>query len=150
MIDGGLHAEFKKHLPDFFFQRVETGGTGRGIPDAHYISPGGAAGWLELKQTDGWLVPLMPEQQGWADRYARMGGRIWCAVRQRRAEGPRVERRDVLWLVPGAWAIPAAAGGLRGSVGTLLRPWGLGVGPWQWPGGPRKWDWHEVRRLLTQ
>jgi hypothetical protein len=149
-IDGGLSDLFRKNLPGFHFQRIETGGTGRGIPDTNYALTGGITGWIEYKWTDGWAVTLMPEQIGWLMRRARMGCRGWIAVRKQTPEGPRRGRAvDLLYMVPGEWAALAADHGLR-RLEAFLRPDGSGMGPWRWGGGPANWDWAAVRGLLIK
>lgn len=154
-IDGGLSDEFRKHLPGFHFQRIETGGTGRGIPDTNACilraapcptcGSRGVEFWIEFKWTDGWVLGLSPEQYGWHDKRARHGGRTWVAVRRRAVAGPRRgEAVDELWVIPGSQVIAVQeAGGLRacaeGQHGARL-----------WRGGPSKWDWDAVRALLTR
>lgn len=56
----------------YFVQRIETGSTGRGVPDIYCISPDGTALWLELKRVHtnakGKLkvqIPWRPGQQAW-------------------------------------------------------------------------------------
>lgn len=54
----------------FFVQRIETGSTGRGVPDIFAISPLGEPMWLELKRvhkkcTRFVCVPWRPGQQAW-------------------------------------------------------------------------------------
>lgn len=66
---------FVKHLRNYgwFVQRIESGTTGRGIPDIYCVSPQGNAFWFELKRvhTDfGWSshkykIPWRPGQQAW-------------------------------------------------------------------------------------
>lgn len=60
----------KKH--NWFVQRIESGTTGRGIPDVYAISPDGQAMWLELKRVhsvlkgkDRAVIPWRPGQQAW-------------------------------------------------------------------------------------
>lgn len=147
-IDGGLSDEFRDRLPGLHFQRIETGGTGRGIPDTNWAASGGKTGWLEFKQTDGWAVTLMPEQIGWSLRRTRLGSSVWIAVRRRTKDGVRRGAAcDELYMIPGEWAALAKDGGIRGLL-PLLRPSGVGVGPWSWSGGPSRWDWAAVRSLL--
>jgi hypothetical protein len=142
-IDGGLRVIFRRHLPEFFWTSIETGGTGRGIPDSHYIA-NGVAGWVEYKQTDGWTVGLSEFQAAWLHRYARHGGRAWIAVRRVHGGGPRLgDSVDQLWLIPGAWALVARAEGLRSSHSGLVQ---AGA---HWGGGPAKWSWEAVSRYLT-
>jgi hypothetical protein len=136
-IDGGLRALFRAHLPAFHIVAIETGGTGRGIPDLEYCYQG-KTGWIECKQTSGFAVGLQPEQVAWLTRRARAGGRCWVAVRRRAPAGPRRGAAvDALYLVEGRYAAGLKAQGL-GAVAVDC-----------WAGGPARWDWAEVARLLT-
>src|SRR5215213_7651185 len=95
MSDGGLGKLIPDHLPQVHFQRIETGGTGRGVPDLNGCW-GGTEFWIENKHTAGWCVPrdkMRAEQVGWLERRARAGGRVFLAVRQ------TGRRRDDLWLL---------------------------------------------------
>lgn len=56
----------------YFVQRIETGSTGRGVPDIYCITPDGRAMWLELKRVhssakgkDRVTIPWRPGQQAW-------------------------------------------------------------------------------------
>lgn len=140
MIDGGLRKLFQQHLPMFHWQAIETGMTGRGIPDINYCHEG-VEGWLECKQTGGWAVGLRPEQVAWLDRRARARGRCWVAVRRKHALGPRREAVDELWLVRGSGVLVLAKGGLRDALANLVVD---GI----WVGGPARWDWTAVRKVL--
>ena len=140
-IDGGLRSLFRANLPQFHWQSVETGLTGLGVPDSNFCAAGGIEGWVEYKQTDGWAVTLRPEQVGWLTRRARLGGRVWVAVRRCHTGGPRLGPPvDQLWLVPGRLAVAAATGGLRhpAVAGDAL----------QWAGGPARWPWPVVGAAL--
>jgi hypothetical protein len=137
--DGGLRRIFAEHLPMFHFQSVETGGTGRGIPDTNFCGDG-AEGWLEFKATDGWRVTIAPEQVAWAERRLRAGGRVFLAVRRKASAGPRRGAAvDTLYLYSGAKIRPLAGH----AITDVLR---LG----QWEGGPAQWDWEAVRKLLIR
>lgn len=140
--DGGLRKEFRKHLPAFHWQSVETGGTGQGVPDSNFCAPGGIEGWVEYKQTDGYAVTLLPEQVGWLSRRARMGGRVWIAVRRWHNGGPkRGPAVDELYLFPGGLAVAAKLGGLRAPTVAQRAS--------AWAGGPGGWDWLAVAARLT-
>lgn len=136
MIDGGLRKLFREHLPDIHWQSVETGGTGRGVPDSNGCADG-VEFWVEFKVTSGWAVGLRPEQRAWLARRTRCGGRCWVAVRRQAAAG---ERRgpaaDQLWLLPAAVALEIS--GLRQAPAAHL----LGAG------GPGRWGWAAVRAAL--
>jgi hypothetical protein len=126
MSDGELREIWRQHLKKFHWQSIESGSTGRGIPDSNYCVDG-VEGWIENKKTDGWAVGLRPEQVGWHLRRARAGGRTWVAVRR---------KRDQLWIVRGSQAAELLERGLKG----FLAP--------SWEGGPAKWDWEAISRLL--
>lgn len=141
MIDGGLRSIFRDKLRQgTHWQSVETGGTGRGIPDSNMCSPDTGEVWIEFKRTEAWAVGLSPEQVGWLKRRILCGGRTFVAVRRKHSGGPRRGGGvDELWLCSGRWAGELRAGGLRAE-GV---EW-LGV----WSGGPSGWDWDEVRECL--
>jgi hypothetical protein len=139
-IDGGLRPLFRANLPQFDWTSVESGTTGGGIPDSNYCH-GGTEGWIEYKQTAGYVITLRPEQVGWIARRVRHGGRVWVAVRQLAPAGPRREARDALWLVPGRLAVEARTGGLRPLDGAPGVP--------TWHHGPRAWDWRAVAAVLV-
>jgi len=130
MADANLRQIFRKHLPEFDFQSVETWSTGRGVPDLNYCCEG-IEGWIELKATRGWRVNVSPEQVGWTERRLRAGGRVFIAVRRK----ARVD--DTLFLLPGS-AARTLADGQRCSQNPLDF----------WPGGPRSWNWIAIKSLL--
>src|ERR1700676_224720 len=137
-VDDGLRALFRSHLPTLFMQSIETGGTGQGIPDTHYIRAG-ISGWIEYKKTDAWAVPLEAEQVAWISRYVRYGGRAYVAVRRRHAGGPRKGApTDELHIYHGRDSPRLRAVGLRAD-GPLLRA----------DGGPARWPWPTILALLT-
>lgn len=141
--DGGLRALVQTWMPEAFWQSIETGATGTGTPDSHYLFKGGASGWVEHKTTKANKVAtLTPEQVGWADRYVRKGGRSFFMVRQYRLRGPRSEPLDVLWMIDGAGGKLLIDGGLSAvevdGEHLLLRC----------VGGPAKWRWDIVRNIL--
>jgi hypothetical protein len=140
MIDGGLRRLFQQHLPWVHWQAVETGMTGRGIPDLNYCARG-VEGWVECKQTTGWAVGLRPEQVAWLARRTRAGGRCWVAVRRKCPAGPRRVVADELWLVPGTHVVPLHREGLRAVLGD-------GGAQGIWVGGPAAWDWREIAACL--
>jgi len=129
VIDGGLSAIFRRHLPEAHWQSVETSGTGRGVPDLNYCLDG-REGWIELKLVSGWRIPSMrPEQVAWAERRARAGGRVFLAGR----------KGGALWLWDASLAARALIdGGDVREVPALLR--GLG--------GPARWPWAAIAALL--
>ena len=164
-VDDGLRPIFRQHLPQLMWTSIETGGTGLGVPDSHYLAPArlacpqcrdlkesmrmcycaisaGAEGMIEYKRTDGWAVDLRPEQVAYLTRRARLGGRAFVGVRRRHAGGPRRGPPvDALHLFPGSLAREALAGGLRCP--ALQVP-----AHHVWPGGPSRWPWTEVLAAL--
>lgn len=142
-LDGGLRQLFRDNLPQVHWQSVETGATGRGVPDSNGCWRGREF-WVEFKQTEGFAVTLRPEQVAWLTRRARAGGRVFVAVRRRCTAGPRRARADELWLLAGSSAREAKVLGLRGlpeeAPDAVLGSWG---------GGPSRWSWDEVLAVLT-
>lgn len=130
MIDGGLRKLFREHVAGDWCS-IESGSTSGGIPDSNFCI-NGIEGWLELKQTKGHAVTLLPAQVGWLCRRARAGGRVWIAVRQQAPAGPRREARDSLWLIPGRLAKEAKVDGLRGSWASQALVWHNGPSQWPW------------------
>jgi Holliday junction resolvase len=135
--DGGLGQLFQKHLPGADWQRIETGGTGLGIPDLNGCHAGVEV-WVENKWTNGWKVKVRPEQVGWLERRARHGGRVFVAVRQTGPMG-----RDDLWLLHSD-----AARLLIDGVRLDLLPADLLLG--RWSGGPAAWEWKPIHRILFE
>lgn len=67
----------------WFVQRIESGTTGRGIPDIFAIAPTGACLWLELKRVHRKPaginnVPWRPGQQSWLRKVTRATRHIKC------------------------------------------------------------------------
>lgn len=138
-MDGNLRSLFQKNLRLVHWQSIETGMTGRGVPDSNGCYQG-AEFWVEFKQTGGWNVTLRPEQIGWLDRRARCGGNVYIAVRRKCDEGPRRDAADELWIFHGRDAIAVAAGGLRSTTAPLV---GF------YTGGPTLWNWAKILEDLT-
>lgn len=138
-VDDGLRSQFRTNLRrGFHWNSIETGGTGKGIPDSEFCCES-IARWIEFKWTDGWAVTLLPEQVAWHVSRAERGGTSFVAVRRHHDGGVRKgPPQDELWLYHGKWAVELKAGGLRAGVPCL------GV----WEGGPARWDWPAVRRVL--
>lgn len=62
--------ELRKHK--WFVQRIETGTTGKGVPDIYAVAPNGRACWFELKRIHTSVykdtpvtIPWRPGQQAW-------------------------------------------------------------------------------------
>lgn len=135
MIDGGLHAEFRKHLPRVHWQRVENS-VGNGVPDVNYCVDG-KEGWIEYKVSRGWRIRLRPGQVGWLEQRTRYGGRVCLAVRRKAKGGV-----DQLWL------LSPLAGAKLLSCGLNELPPGLIWGIWE--GGPSSWPWDRVLGILIK
>jgi hypothetical protein len=138
--DGGLRKLFQTKFSEAHWQSVETSGVGRGVPDSNYCFPVGIEGWVEFKQTGTDNAGLRPEQVGWISRRARRGGRVFVAIRQKHGGGPRKGvPADGLWLFHGAWVEDLHE---KGIFGTAINCSCF------YEGGPAKWDWDAVRRVL--
>jgi|TARA_Y100000114_G_scaffold85727_1_gene79229 Holliday junction resolvase len=74
------------NLQNLHIQRIETGGTGRGIPDFNACCEG-VEFWVELKVVNsGNKIGLRPEQAGWLLKRAKHGGKCFVLVRTPKAE----------------------------------------------------------------
>jgi hypothetical protein len=149
-IDGGLRSLFRERIPEAHWQSIETGGTGRGVPDSNYCIPyhdprsgrGGREGWIEYKECSSAKIGLRPEQIAWISRRTRSGGRVMIAVRYRHEGGTRKgDPADELWMLEGGGVIDIAQRGLtKDAVWVLLRTLG----------GPQGWDWGRVVSLMQR
>lgn len=73
----------------WFVQRIESGITGRGIPDLYTVSPSGTAIWIELKRIHLRVysrkpafinVTWRPGQQNWLNRVHRHGQKAMTVI----------------------------------------------------------------------
>lgn len=128
MSDGELRRIFRAYLRGFDFAAIESGVTGNGIPDLNYAHYSGIEGWIEAKRADHWRVEVRPSQIGWCERRLRFNPRIFCAVRRARGE---------LWLYHASEMRHLKTERLD-QVDAFGR----------WSGGPAKWDWAKIERLL--
>lgn len=135
-MDGGLRKLFREHFPEAHWNSVETGATGSGVPDAEYCFPCGGQGWVEFKLCVANVVNIQPEQVAWAERRARVHGKVFLAVRQKALQGPRRKAVDALYLYRGIQTRAVMLGGL--ATVPVAR----------WTGGPARWDWDSIRRIL--
>lgn len=133
MIDGGLSALIRANLKGWDLQRIESGLTGLGIPDLNYCHAG-REGWVELKQTKGWVVGIRPDQVGWIERRVRHGGRVTVMVRQGGLG------RDCLWVLA-----PSSIRLLRDRERLDRLPSSLVLARLDPP-----WDWEKVRQILLR
>ena len=139
--DGNLRQLFREKLPEVHWQAIETGGTGRGVPDSNGCWRGREF-WVEYKRTGTGRVPLRPEQVGWLSRRGRGGGRVRVAVRQVHKGGPRKGPPvDALWLLEGVHAVDIVERGLHWDLASFVIR--------RWDGGPSRWDWDRVLWCLT-
>lgn len=139
MIDGGLWALLRSHMPHADWQRIETGGTGRGIPDVNGCL-GGTETWLELKATAGWAVAIRPEQVAWAERRTRAGGRVLLVTRRRCTPGPRRKGADEIWIHRATDIRYVSMLGLKAGNGP--RPILM------YEGGPQSWLWPAIEEVI--
>ena len=107
-----------------------------GVPDAEYIFPDSSTGWVEFKATHSNRVKRtksIPFQIAWHERRHRFGGRSFIAVRQ------FIAGADNLLLYHGFQLRNLVDEGLY-EIDHLGR----------YTGGPRKWNWKGVERLLRE
>ena len=127
MSDGEVHKIFRKHLPTFDWQRIESGSTGSGIPDLNFCKSH-IEGWIENKSAAHWRVDIRPMQVAWAERRLRHGGRVFLAVRRADTE---------LWLFSGKL--------MRALIDCRIDAVpNLG----HWTGGAARWDWDQIEQWL--
>lgn len=127
MRDGGLASLLSSRMPHVHWQSIETGGTGRGIPDLNACHNGREV-WIELKRVDGWQVKFRPEQVAWIERRARVGGRVYVMARKRGV------------VVDDLWLLDHTAPRLL-IQGTAIRRLPASSIIRAWSGGPSQWDW---------
>jgi Holliday junction resolvase len=133
--DGGIAGLLSARMPHVHWQSIETGGTGRGIPDLNACRDGREV-WIELKRIDGWRINFRPEQVAWIERRTRVGGRVLVLARKK---GREVD--DLMLLSPAAPRLLISQTAVRDlNFGSHI----LGV----WTGGPTRWDWAGIERAL--
>jgi Holliday junction resolvase len=97
------YQSLKRSLSKVHWQRVESGGTSRGIPDVNGCFAGHEF-WIELKILQGNRVSLTPQQIAWHTRRSSAGGVSWILV-----EDPRSKS---IFLISGNQAINLSTNGL--------------------------------------
>lgn len=114
-LEKNLWSVMKTHLDkikNVHYQRIETGQTGRGIPDVNIKSSATYSdAWVELKVVNGRKVELRPEQVAWHLRRVAAGGRTFILAREKK-EGPRTGKVDRLYLWEGGLAVAVLERGL--------------------------------------
>ena len=135
MKDGDLRYHFRNKLR-YQWTSVETAGTISGVPDSEFCTPHGVQGWIEYKQTKKFHVVIKPFQVAWLMQRCRYGGNAWIAVR-RMPTAQKWDGVDELWLMRGDQAQALFEGGLEST------------SAWCWSGGPSKWNWEEIQKILT-
>lgn len=87
MSEANLWNLARKHLDDFFLQRIETA-IERGIPDLFYCSPTGVSGWIEgkyadkpVKETSKVRLKISIEQVAWHRSFSRFKGRVFILAK---------------------------------------------------------------------
>lgn len=129
-IDGKLNSLLRQHLPEVDWVRIESGGTGLGIPDLNYCF-NGREGWIELKGiVGGFKVGMRPGQVAWIERRIRHGGKVLIFVR----------KADEAWLFDGNKVRDLVTAGIGLRIG--------GQALVHYEGQPATWDWRYVRDRL--
>lgn len=138
--DGGLRALYRQYLKGWQLTAVESPITSPGVPDTEYCSLLGHTGWIENKKTNAWAVKIRTLQVGWISRRARLGGRVFIAVR-RMSKGK--DQADELWIIRGQAVEILADQGLRAVAkeDVLLRSYDR---------GPASWEWDQVAKILQR
>ena len=138
MIDGGLWKCISDHLKSPDWQRIESGGTGGGIPDLNGCLEK-VEMWAELKATHEWAVKIRPEQVGWAERRIRHGGRVLLMTRRSRDGGPvKGPAVDELWIHRGSDMRKVSMLGLQKGPPPIIKC----------SGGPSAWLWPVIEDIL--
>ncbi len=102
---------FKKHLPNKCdYQRIETGSTGRGIPDVN-LCYNGVEIWVELKIVSGRKVNITAEQCAWHYRRIRAGGRTFIIARDK-VDKVRKGKYDKIYVWTGENAVSVQENGI--------------------------------------
>jgi hypothetical protein len=132
--DGGLRPLFRNKFSSWQWTSVETAGSASGVPDSEFCTPTGTQGWIEFKQTHIFAVKIKPLQVAWLRQRCRYGGNAWIAVRRHKTIHNDL---DELWLMSGIQADRLKEDGLRNVLAV------------SWGGGPSRWDYAEIREILT-
>ena len=74
----------KENLPkDAHVQRIETGLTGKGVPDLNYCQKGREI-WIELKSIEGNKSQLSSFQIAWLYNRTKAGGKCFVLIRKKK------------------------------------------------------------------
>lgn len=74
----------KQHIPkDVHVQRIETGLTGKGVPDVNYCQKGKEI-WIELKSIQGNKSQLSPFQIAWLHNRTKAGGNCYVLIKKKK------------------------------------------------------------------
>lgn len=130
-IDGGLRSLFQENI-HAHWTVVETGYTHLGVPDLEGCHIGVSI-WVELKVIRGTKIKFRPGQPAWHTSRARAGGRSFIAARK------KTQTVDELWIFPGHMARRLATTGINSDYDEVV-----------WSGGPSKWNWDEIGKVLFQ
>jgi hypothetical protein len=130
--DGGLRGLFRLYLPRVAWSTIETGSVEPGVADLNGVIDG-VEFWVENKKCEANAVEVKPSQVAWHRLRHYRRGRTFFAVRQM-----TVHDEDNLYLISGREAEQLKEMGLRGCT-VLLKT----------EGGPTRWDWKKVLRVLT-
>jgi hypothetical protein len=89
--EASLWALLKEHLPKgAHFQRIETGGTGKGVPDLNYCYQTKEV-WIELKSIEGLKSTLTPFQIAWLYNRYRAGGNAFVLMRKNNSKKKQIK-----------------------------------------------------------
>ena len=93
--EAALWSLVKQHLPkDAHFQRIETGGTGRGVPDVNYCQQGKEV-WIELKSVSGLKSEVSSFQIAWLYNRVKSGGNCFVLIRKVNSKEKEIKLFDV-------------------------------------------------------
>lgn len=145
MADGNLRILLREYLPDGDWCSVETGGTAGGVPDSNYCFRGGTEGWVEGKKTAGWLVAVRPSQIGWIMRRTRRGGRVSILTRR-----VNLSVDEIYWIRGSDVEEWSRLGHMNSKEEAVMCPLKNWEKCWVSTGGPSKWDWDRLKKLLTE
>ena len=89
--EASLWGLVKDHMPkEIHSQRIETGGTGKGVPDVNYCHEGKEV-WIELKSIDGLKSELSPFQMAWLFNRSKVGGNCFVLIRKNNSKEKEIK-----------------------------------------------------------
>lgn len=89
--EASLWGLVKDNMPkEIHSQRIETGGTGKGVPDVNYCHEGKEI-WMELKSIDGLKSELSPFQMAWLFNRSKVGGNCFVLIRKNNSKEKEIK-----------------------------------------------------------